>query len=29
VLVAPTEFGQGVLNAVGQLVQGVSQVGGP
>lgn len=29
VLVAPTDFGQGVLSAVGQLVQGVSQAGGP
>lgn len=29
VLVAPTDFGQGVLSAVGQLVQGVSQADGP
>jgi nucleoside permease NupC len=27
VLIAPTGFGQGILNALGQLVQGVSQSG--
>ncbi|WP_405732762.1 hypothetical protein [Streptomyces sp. NBC_00028] len=29
VLVAPTAFGHGVLDAVGQVVEGVSGVGGP
>jgi hypothetical protein len=29
VLIAPTDFGRGVLSALGQLVQGVSQAGGP
>ncbi|MFG2720751.1 hypothetical protein ACGFW5_20995 [Streptomyces sp. NPDC048416] len=28
-LVAPTGFGQGVLNAVGQVVQNISQSGRP
>ncbi|MEU6393309.1 hypothetical protein [Streptomyces sp. NPDC046939] len=27
VLIAPTDFGQGVLNAVGQVAQGISQAG--
>jgi hypothetical protein len=27
VLIAPTGFGQGILNALGQIVQGVSQSG--
>ncbi|MFD5425247.1 hypothetical protein [Streptomyces sp. NPDC127084] len=26
-LVAPTDFGQGILNVVGQLVRGISQSG--
>ncbi|MCX5535272.1 hypothetical protein OG785_32575 [Streptomyces sp. NBC_00006] len=28
-LIAPTEFGQGVLNVVGQVSQGISQAGSP
>ncbi|MBC9714457.1 hypothetical protein H9Y04_18005 [Streptomyces sp. TRM66268-LWL] len=28
-LIAPTDFGQGVLDVVGQLAQGVSQADGP
>lgn len=28
-LIAPTEFGQGVLNAVGQVAQGLSQTDAP
>jgi hypothetical protein len=29
ILVAPTAFGQGVLDVVGQLAQGVTASGGP
>ncbi|MET8078491.1 hypothetical protein [Streptomyces sp. NPDC005303] len=29
ILVAPTAFGQGVLDVVGQLAQGVSESGSP
>ncbi|MEV5610155.1 hypothetical protein [Streptomyces sp. NPDC052225] len=28
-LIAPTEFGQGVIDAVGQVAQGVSQADAP
>ncbi|MGK5548189.1 hypothetical protein ACSNOH_26195 [Streptomyces sp. URMC 127] len=28
VLIAPTSFGQGLLNAVGQLARSISQAGG-
>ncbi|MCX4582482.1 hypothetical protein [Streptomyces sp. NBC_01481] len=28
-LIAPTSFGQGVLNVVGQLAESISQSGGP
>ncbi|MGJ5754332.1 hypothetical protein FB563_2499 [Streptomyces puniciscabiei] len=29
VLIAPTSFGQGILNAVGQLARSLSQTGSP
>ncbi|MEV1025478.1 hypothetical protein [Streptomyces sp. NPDC050264] len=28
-LIAPTDFGQGVLNAVGQVAQGITEAGSP
>lgn len=28
-LIAPTTFGQGILNAVGEVAQGVTDVGSP
>lgn len=29
VLIAPTAFGQGILDAVGEVAQGVTEVGSP
>ncbi|MFJ8823692.1 hypothetical protein ACIREE_18125 [Streptomyces sp. NPDC102467] len=28
-LIAPTDFGQGILNAVGQVAQGITDAGSP